>query len=140
MSETQAPPKVTREMIEAAREAGASAYYRVIAAANPHPLGVEHNYVGEELVRCFDDPAEPTAEEVDRMAKRSGDYVWSLFKGDIAEALYHADATNMRILLRLFDADLLREHLVDDRGSVESADRWLEPNLERYGWPGYDDE
>ena len=139
MTEQSAHDEVTRDMIDAAAEAGASSWFRLIAAADPTALGVSRSHISDRLVRCFDDPTDPSPEEVERMVERSGSFTTALFEGDVAEALYHADAANMKILLRLLNHDLLREHLAHDRGSIEAANRWLEPNIERYGWPD-DDE
>lgn len=123
-------------MLTAAREAGASDLFVMLAAVDPAAVEVSKNFVARRLARACDetDRAEwPDA--IKRMADRSGDYMAAVWDGDLAEALYRADGTNSRVLFRLFDRDVLLSALAEDRGSIESAERWFDQRHERYGWP-----
>ena len=133
MNDAKPHDGITREMIDAATEAGASAEFRVIAMIDPAAVGNEKNLAAQKLRRVFSDPGQPTPEEAKKLSE-SGHFLSALWDGDLAEALYRADMSNKRLILRTFNERLIRERLVEDRGSVESANSWLQPNLERYGW------
>lgn len=120
--------------IQAAREAGASAIFAIIAAIDPEAVEVTKNLLGRKVARATE-PDDPDPAEIRDAVQRSGSFANAAWDGDMAEALYRADATNSRILFRTFDRDVLLAALAEDRGSIESAERWLGPNLERYGWP-----
>jgi hypothetical protein len=126
-----------RTAIQHAKRAGASAWFIMVASIRPQAVGLDKNHAADWLMRSTRDRSDP----VDTLKSRSetaGDFIGHLWDGDLARALYHADATNMSLLLRTFDNDVLLPVLASERGSVESAERWLSDHEERYGWP--DDE
>lgn len=124
---------LTTEMLRAAKEAGASGYFMAAAAADPEALEIDENYVAVKLISEFHSADGDPARMETALSYRSGDFVGNLFDGNLAEALYRADTDNMRLLVRLFSEDLMLSELAAERGSEESARRWLEPNLDRYG-------
>lgn len=121
---------VSRGDLMAARSAGASDVFIMVASIDPDVAGLDTNFVADRLAR-YDDPG--------MIPERAGDFLGSLWDGDLAEALYHADGTNSRLMVRVLSDDLLLSALAADRGSMESAHRWYDPYRERYGWPS-DDE
>ena len=133
---------IDSEMLAAAREAGASDLFVMVAAVDPEAVYVSHNYVAREVARTLD--GVPTEERPERLAEdieMRGDFMTALWEGDLAEALYHADGTNRPLLIRLLNDDVILSALIEDRGSYESAERWFAPHRERYGWDAVlDDE
>lgn len=128
-------PRLDRNDILAAREAGASGLFLMVAALDPDAVGVEFNYTGRELARATAD-ADSHAERVEAaeaMIDRKGHFITALWNGDLAEALYRADGRNTRLLVRSLDRELLLAYLQADRGA-ESAERYLSDVEERYGW------
>lgn len=123
-------PSVNSQMIDAAREAGARPWFTLIAAIDPEAVEEDHNYVAGTLAGAFEDPDQPTVEEAEMVPEQAGHFISALWEGDLAEALYRADLRNTRFIVRTFHEDILLEHLARDRGSMESARRWLEPVLE----------
>lgn len=132
----QSAPEIDASDLEAARRAGASELFVMVASMDPVAVEIEYNFVARKLASALDGVGEHDAPaHAERMGARSGDFVTALWDGDLAEALYRADARNSRLLLRTFSKDVLLSALAEDRGSMESARSWLEPNLDRYGWP-----
>lgn len=126
---------LTTEM-QALQKAGASGYFIVVFGQDPEDLGVSKNYARQKLLRAWDtDDVSAMAVTAAKTADRSGDFFSALWSGHLARALYHADATNLRILLRVFSEEILVAELAADRGSVESAQRWYDDYDSRYGWP-----
>ena len=133
-SEPTTPP-LDREMLAAAREAGAHDLFIMVAAADPKAVEISRNYVAELLVRTLDGvPDEERTERLVDERDRRGHFWRALWDGDLAEALYRADSTNSRLLFRLLSDDVIMSALIEERGSYESAHRWFQPNAERYGW------
>jgi len=108
-----------------ARKAGADTFFLILAAVDPGAVDVPYNHVATKLAHTDD---------LSRDSRRWGDFMGNLWDGDIAEALYHADGTNMRLIIRTLSRDVLLAALAEDRGSMESAERWFKPNEDRYGW------
>lgn len=129
MSANTTADEIGPETIEGLKEAGASNYFIAVVAADPAALGVAKNYAARKVARW-----QAEGREFAEAAAQSGHFMSALWDGDIAEALYRADATNSRILVRLFNHDVLLAALIEDRGSVESARSWLDPTLDRYGF------
>lgn len=127
--------EIDPQMLTAARQSGASDLFVMLAAVDPSAVHVDQNHVTQRLARACDgyDPAAYTA-AIEREAGRWGDFMTAVWDGDLAEALYHADTRNTKLLVRLLDYDVLLSALAADRGSVESAEAWLDPVVERYGW------
>jgi len=117
---------VSRGDLMAARSAGASNVFILLASIDPTEAQVKRNFVADRLAR-YDSP--------EAIPERAGDFLGSLWDGDLAEALYHADGTNSRLMIRVLSDDLLLSALAADRGSMESARKWYHPYRERYGWP-----
>lgn len=134
MSETTTPT-VDVQMLTDLRQAGASHYFTLVTAIDPDAVEVDRNHVAEKVAMTAQraDPDHVPA-ALKSMSETAGHFVAALWDGDLAEALYRADGTNKRILIRLFPEDLLLSALAADRGSMESARSWLDPNIERYGW------
>lgn len=124
--------------ITAAREAGASPIYLMLASIDPDSVEIEYNHIARKLSRHLDgiEDRDRAVAEAEHMAHQSGHFMSALWDGDLAEALYRADMTNMRLIIRTLDERILMDALVADRGSEESARRWLEPNLDKYGFDG----
>lgn len=118
------------DIVEASRE-GADTLFLVLAAIDPAVVGVEYNHVARKLAQTDD---------VSRIPSMGGDFMANLWEGNLAEALYHADTTNMRLIIRTLSRDVILSALAADRGSMESAERWFKPNEERYGWSQEDFE
>lgn len=138
MSETTTPT-LDSEMLSAAREAGADDLFIMVAAVDPDAVAIARNYVADEVARTLDGvPDEERVETLERDIAHRGDFMLSLWDGDLAEALYHADGTNKRLLFRLLADDVMMSALIEDRGTHESARRWFQPNAERYGWEAAD--
>jgi hypothetical protein len=138
MSETTTPT-LDSEMLAAAREAGADDLFIMAAAVDPDAVEIARNYVADEVARTLDSvPDGERAETLERDIAHRGEFILSLWDGDLAEALYHADGTNKRLLFRLLADDVMMSALIEDRGTHESARRWFRPNAERYGWEAAD--
>lgn len=120
--------------IQAAGEAGASTFFRILAAVDPEAVEVTKNLLARKVARATE-PDDPDPAEIRHVVQRSGSFAGAAWDGSIAEALYRADAVNTRIIVRTFDEDVLLAALAADRGSIESAESWLNPYLDRYGWP-----
>lgn len=130
---------IDSEMLAAAREAGASDLFVMVAAVDPEAVYVSHNYVAREVARTLDGvPPEERPERLAEDIEMRGDFMTALWEGDLAEALYHADGTNRPLLIRLLNDDVILSALIEDRGSYESAIRWYQPEAERYGWEAVD--
>jgi len=100
---------------------------------------VSHNYAAREVARTLDGvPPEERPERLAEDIEMRGDFMYALWEGDLAEALYHADGTNKPLLIRLLNDDVILSALIEDRGSYESAIRWFQPHSERYGWESVD--
>lgn len=137
MSET-ATPTPDSEMLADARREGADGLFTMVAAVDPDAVEIDRNYVGEKLARTCAGIDDGRPEAIGREMERSGDFIRALWDGDLAEALYRADARNKRLLIRLLDPDVLMAALIEDRGSYESAHDWFQPNRKRYGWEAAD--
>jgi hypothetical protein len=74
--------------------AGASPEFATVMLAEPsdHPDVDRHSV--KELVRKHDDP--------ERVRERGGDFAGNLWDGNVAEAFFHADGNNVRLLLDTF--------------------------------------
>ena len=130
---------IDSEMLAAAREAGASDLFVMVAAVDPEAVYVSHNYVAREVARTLDGvPPEERPERLAEDIEMRGDFMTVLWEGDLSEALYHADGTNRPLLIRLLNDDVILSALIEDRGSYESAIRWYLPETERYGWEAVD--
>jgi len=140
MSDTTTTDGIDSEYLAAARKAGASSLFLVVAAIDPDAIGAERNYVATKLVRRAEDGGDGDDVTVPPLPRRAGDLITALWDGDLAEALYYADAANTRLLVRTFSESVLVSALAADRGSEESARRWLEPKLDRHGWDVVADE
>ncbi len=123
--------------IEACLDAGASPILAAVVAVNPHDVGVSKNLADEKVKRALDGAKneQHARNRLTEMREYGGDYFHALWEGELAEALYRADGTNSKILMRTFSYEYMLAVLAADRGSVESARSWLDPNIERYGWP-----
>ena len=117
--------------LAAAREAGADDLLIMVASVDPDAVSVDYNHVYRTLAN-YDD--------MKQARDRAGHFIGALWDGDLAEALYRADVANKKLLLRLFAEDVLMAALIEDRGSEESARRWLDPYIEKYGWSAEDFE
>lgn len=138
MSETTTPT-LDSEMLAAAREAGAAELFVTVAAVDPDAVAIGRNHAGDFVARVCDGvPVEERPERLETRVERAGDFMSDLWDGDLAEALYHADGTNKRLLFRLLADDVMMSALIEDRGSYESAHSWFQPNSERYGWEAAD--
>lgn len=121
------------EILAAAARAGASTEFLTVAAADHEAAGAGRNHAANVLHQATSGrDAEYWPDAIEERALRSGSFIHDLWHGDLAEALYHADIGNMKLLFHCFDHDVLLAELAEDRGSVESARKWLEPNIERY--------
>jgi hypothetical protein len=131
MPKTQ--PDFDDETLHAALAAGSDELLVAVAAVDPETVGVSKNYVRNELIRAVEHTDGPAHEAIQSRLERSGDFITALYEGDLAEALIYADGSNKPILFHLFSRKYLLAVLAEDRGSMESARRWLDPYLERYG-------
>lgn len=127
------PSSPTAAQIRATHDADLSDLFRLVASLDPAAANVDRNGAAEALARSTD-PEDPDPDEIRARIERSGDYVGNLAEGDLAGALYHSDGTHRRLLIRMLSEDLLLAALAEDRGSMDSARRWLDPERERYGW------
>jgi len=59
----------------------------------------------------------------------------AVWDGDLAEALYRADAKNKRLLLRLLPEQRCVVALYEDRSTLEGARNWYDDHNRLYGWP-----
>lgn len=118
--------QLERSDIVEANRAGADTVFLILAAVDPEAVGVDYNHLARKLART-DDKSE--------LPHTAGDFVHHLWEGNLAEALYHADQTNMRLIIRTLSREVILSALAEDRGSMESALKWFKPNEERYGWP-----
>lgn len=125
--------EIDDETLHAALAAGSDELLVAVASVYPEEVGVDKNYARLELIRAVEHTDGPAHEAIQSRLERSGDFMAALYEGDLAEALYHADGSNKPILFHLFNREYLLAVLAEDRGSMESARRWLEPYLERYG-------
>ena len=117
--------ELDREDLIRAQRAGADTFFLIIAAVDPAAVNLSRNHAAEKLAHTDD---------LSRDGRRWGDFMENLWSGDIAEALYHADGTNMKLIIRTLSRDVLLSALAEDRGSMEAAERWFKPNEDRYGW------
>jgi len=123
--------------IDACLDAGASPLFLAVVAVDAHEVGVDYNLARVKVRVALDEPSddEPALKRVRGVIQRGGHYIQALWEGDLAEALYRADGTNSKILMRTFPYEYMLAVLAADRGSVESARSWLDPEISRYGWP-----
>lgn len=98
-------------------------FVTVMLADTDDHVGVGRNSVAE-LVGKFEDP--------ERVAKRGGDFAGNLRDGNLADAFYHADENNTKLLLDLFGPDYLWARGVASGEAPDHFRRILYERTERY--------
>lgn len=123
--------------IDACLDAGASPLFLAVLAVDPHTVGVDRNLVRQKVRVALEPPLndDTALERIRNTVQRGGHYFQAVWEGDLAEALYRADGTNRKILIRTFPYEYLLAVLAADRGGVGSARSWLDFYVDRYGWP-----
>jgi len=109
---------------ESLLDAGASSEFVTVMLAEPDTHeGVERSSV-RQLVRKYDDPEE--------LADRGGDFAGNLWDGNMAEAFYHADIDNTKLLLDIFGPNYLWAEGVREGEPSDHFRRILHEKVERY--------
>jgi len=105
-------------------DAGASPEFVTVMLADPSDHQDVDRFTVKQLVRKHDDP--------ERVAERGGDFAGNLWDGDMAEAFYHADINNTKLLLDIFGPNYLWAAAVSDGEAPIHFRRILHEKTERY--------
>ena len=123
MPETQTH-RPTEAQIHAAQTAGVDRLFLIVAATDPHAVGIEDNMPAAVLEQATDRD-DPEPEEILARIDRGGDFIEALAEGDLARALYRSDVTNRRLLVRSIPEAVILAALARDRRGMESARTWF---------------
>lgn len=125
------PSKLTAEHVHVAKQAGASDVFVTLAIQHPEAADIENNMVTDKLVQLVEthdgevpDPSDVDESYVDAV-ETCGHFISYLWDGDLVNAMYRADLTNMRLIRNTFSDPYLMQMLIEARGSLEAANAWF---------------
>lgn len=126
--------RLTMDELDALRDAGFSPEFLTVVRRDPETVGEQRNSAREGARQLLRTDYGPDLERFEDATERKGDYFQRLAQGELAEAFYHADIANTRLLLDTFGRDYLIERLIDgDSRDPESSARYVDERIDNYG-------
>lgn len=120
---------ITDDEYDTLRDDGAAPELLAVLRADPESVGINRHSNREAARKHLN--RRPDGLHLETVG---GDHFAALWNGDLAEAFYHADGSNTRLLLSVFGEQYIVERLIaDDNRDPEVAARMVGERVERYG-------